>query len=267
MLTGLALHRERWRQEGDFCCRNFQVLEIQDFLFPSRLGPEGEELRSRYREWLRPFPGTVALHGPYLDLSPISLDEAIRRVTRHRYRQVLQVGQELGAAWVVIHGSFLRDRDGPGYRRHWLEANRDFWARFLEEMEPGWPGVLLENVHEPRPDLVGELVRGLDSPRFGVCLDLAHARIFGETPLAAWLEDLGPRIGCLHLSDNCGGADQHLDPGAGDMPWERIAAALEGWPHPLPLVVEAPGPAPRQLSFLKWLQGCVSGGAAPWRSG
>lgn len=69
-------------------------------------------------------------------------------------------------------------------------------------------------------------------PRLGLLLDVAHANIGVVKNLTneyLFDSDVGARLAHVHVSDNDGGADQHLPLGAargGGVPWPRIINAL-----------------------------------------
>ncbi len=64
----------------DFKKLNIGV-EIQDFVEPNLKEIEIEKLVSQYKTLLRDFPYTKSLHGPFLDLKPVSPDEDIRNIS------------------------------------------------------------------------------------------------------------------------------------------------------------------------------------------
>jgi sugar phosphate isomerase/epimerase len=126
----------------------------------------------------------------------------------------------------------------------------------LENLAPVFPG-------EPRvchdPAAVVGLIERLASPRVKMCFDLGHAHITGTLDaLPAAL----PHVALFHVHDNLGDRraargpatvdplrlDLHLPPGAGTLPWRRIAPLLGGHPAPLQLEVHLPRPEPVGLA-------------------
>lgn len=82
--------------------------------------------------------------------------------------------------------------------------------------------VCLENVFDPEYAPLAEIVRGVDHPAFGLCLDIGHANCFSPYPAEEWLWELYPYIRHFHLHDNHGKRDEHLGIGQGDLPWASI---------------------------------------------
>ena len=142
----------------------------------------------------------------------------------------------------------------------------------IENLAPVWPAPP-RLCHSPR--VVRELVDRLESPRVGLLFDVGHAQIAGAllgTDAAALLEPVLDAVLLFHVHDNLGarigepmpalaqgrrddhnGAaspwpmvpaaavdplllDLHLPPGAGRVPWERLAPTLVG--HGAPLMLE-----------------------------
>ena len=68
-----------------------------------------------------------------------------------------------------------------------------------------------------------------NEPRFGVCLDVAHAFI-GTQPLNEWFYDLSPYIRHLHINDNNGIEDSHNPVGSMDVPWNLYRDYIQSLP-------------------------------------
>ena len=72
----------------------------------------------------------LTLHGPFLDLNPVSYDTKIAGATRERYEQVYEVAQCLGAEKIIFHSCFLPQ---IYYLEGWVERTAEFWNDFLRE--------------------------------------------------------------------------------------------------------------------------------------
>ena len=73
--------------------------------------------------------------------------------------------------------------------------------------------------------------------RIGVCLDLGHAN-YSQVGIAGWFEELGEKIGYLHLSDNMGTYDDHLPLGQGSIDWDEADRLWRGLKRDTPLTLE-----------------------------
>jgi sugar phosphate isomerase/epimerase len=179
---------------------------------------------------------------------------------------LLKAYEAAGFTWVqVYHGlNFRTADDAPSARalaeRVELEERslRGFGAAAarlgtricVENLAPVYP--LPPRVcHEPAA--VARLVRRIASPSVAMLFDLGHGHIVAarrDAGLSALLEPELDAIGLFHVHDNLGARrhdvqapgvdplrlDLHLAPGAGTLPWGRIAGALRG--HGAPLMLE-----------------------------
>jgi sugar phosphate isomerase/epimerase len=150
-------------------------------------------------------PRVSALHGPYLDLVPGSMDEGIAAVTSERITRALEACEELGIGRVVFHSGWTR----PIYPDWlWVENNVRFWKGILAK-GPRGALILVENVFEPAPDRLVALVDEVGDEGLRICLDVGHANLCSPLGVEPWIEGLGPRIGHVHLHNNHGREDEH----------------------------------------------------------
>jgi sugar phosphate isomerase/epimerase len=75
-------------------------------------------------------------------------------------------------------------------------------------------------------DALLRLMDAVDNDNFGAVLDTGHQHAQKEI-LSLSIEKLGPRVYCLHASDNDGETNQHLAPGRGTVDWEDVFLALK----------------------------------------
>ena len=70
--------------------------------------------------------------------------------------------------------------------------------------------ICLENVMEPEPSFLTEIIRAADDPRLKICLDLGHANTcVSKVPAADWLSACAPYLSHVHLHNNNGDRDLH----------------------------------------------------------
>lgn len=118
----------------------------------------------------------------------------------------------------------------------------------------------LENLgrFEPLGDLehLPELVRRINLPNVGYCLDSGHAHVFGES-VVKWGEIMGDKLFTTHFHDNRGklsgikldsmfvgankGNDEHVSPGFGTISWLDVIAALKKINYRYPVNFETGG--------------------------
>ena len=157
------------------------------------------------------------LHAPYNELFPCAIDKKARELAVYRYRQAIDLANRYGATKVVIHGGY-----NPGiYFPVWyVEQSILFWKAFLE----GDPGVeiVLENVLEETPDMLLDIVKGVDDPRLRLCLDIGHVNAYSGVPVMDWLEAWAPYLSHFHIHNNDGSRDQHNALTDGTIPMAQL---------------------------------------------
>ena len=154
--------------------------------------------------------GSFWFHAPFAELSPASIDPKVRAVTALRYRQAVEMATSLGISRLVIHSGFI------------VEQSVVFWREFLREIPAGIT-IALENVMEPGPEMLVEIVRQVEDPRLGLCLDVGHANSrVSETPPLDWISPMAPYLRHVHLHNNDGDMDLHQSLGEGSVPMEAV---------------------------------------------
>ena len=181
---------------------------------------------------------TCAVHLPFFDIHPGSLDRLARHVCVERLLQAVDVAQTYAPAHYFAH---LDYRHGT-YGRHqdaWRSRVVETWNRILDHT--GDVPLFLENVYEDTPRHHVEVLRALGG-RARMCLDVGHwhsfARGYERGDLGLWLDTLGGLISHLHLHDNDGSADQHLGLGQGNIPWDLLWAWLKSSDTPITATFE-----------------------------
>lgn len=238
----------------DFLRQGVVGLEIADFARPNLLASGWQERLAEICNACRNWPGPITMHGPFIDLNPFSLEPGLRHLTLQRYRQALHIAKQLDACYLVLHSQFKPNLGQPDYTQHWLEGNLQFWSGMLPEIEASGTVVLLENLWDPRPDHLVELLQHLASPYIKVCLDVAHAHLFSEVTVDKWVSALADNLTYVHLSDNRGQWDEHLPLGVGNVDFDSLWSELAQTSQCPWYVLEVPTftGAVRSLQWLGW---------------
>lgn len=169
---------------------------------------------------------TVTLHGPFIDLSAGSPDPAVRKVTRQRLEQLLELVPLFKPQSVVCHAGYDTKRYG-WLKDAWRENSIEFWTWMAGRLAENGSRLMLENVYEDGPEDMHFLFESLKKPGVGFCLDAGHSSAFGQSGMEAWLKVLGPYLGQLHLHDNFGNSDEHLAMGSGSIDFSLIFGYLK----------------------------------------
>lgn len=168
----------------------------------------------------------ITFHAPFMDLNPGAADEKVREITTFRFGQVLDLVPLFHPRAIVLH---------PGYDRWrydddvdlWLENSLLTWKPLVERAESASVPMALENVFEEKPEILRRLLKEINSPFLGYCLDAGHGNLFSQVPLEEWVEVLGSRLMEIHLHDNHGEADDHLPLGQGNIDFSSLFSLLK----------------------------------------
>ncbi len=202
---------------------------------------------------------TCAVHLPFFDLHPGSLDRLIHRTTQDRLLQAVDVARVYRPVHFIAHLGYAH-LTYSNFQPLWLERSVTTWDAVLAHA--GDTPLFLENVFEASPDHHLTVLDALGG-RAKACLDLGHWHSFAHgherSNLGVWLDALGGRIGHLHLHDNDGSGDQHLGLGQGCIPWEQLWAWLALRPAPISVTFEPHTEADflSTQAYLAARQGCL----------
>lgn len=161
-------------------------------------------------------------HAPFAELSPCAIDPMIRAVALHRFRQSARLAMDYGIRRMVVHSGFLP----LVYYPIWFVEQG---SAFFRELLSGLPGdfqIMIENVLDPDPQPLLDLIQTINDPRVGICLDVGHAHSVSQIPVKDWIDTLAPHIRHYHLHDNTGEHDTHSLPGDGTIGFPGILDAI-----------------------------------------
>ena len=161
--------------------------------------------------------GRCVLHAPFNELFPCAIDKKARALACERYRQAIDIAKGYGATKVVIHGGY---NPRIYYPEWYVEQSVLFWKEFLKE-DPGVQ-IVVENVLEDNPDLLLDIIKGVNDPRLKLCLDLGHVNAYSEVPVMDWLVAWAPYISHFHIHNNDGSSDSHNALNSGTIPVKNL---------------------------------------------
>lgn len=164
----------------------------------------------------------LTLHGPFGDLCPGSFDPMIRDATRHRFELGATVAAHLGASHVVFHHGYVPGTSRPA---GWIRRCSLYWRDFLNG-KPSSTQFHNENMLEHGPEILREVLDAVDAPNFTACFDIGHGHCHSLVTPLRWVEELGTRIGYVHIHNNHGNDDEHLAPYDGTLDVAEVLRAL-----------------------------------------
>jgi sugar phosphate isomerase/epimerase len=169
---------------------------------------------------------TCAVHLPFFDLRPGSLDPMVRQASRERLLQAVNTAQVYAPAHFIAHLDY-NSVIYSHFEEAWLENSLRTWELVLDQTTDA--PLFLENVFELNPDHHVRVLQGLGG-KAGACLDVGHWHCFAagrrQGNLPQWLAALAPFRLHLHLHDNDGESDAHLGLGEGTIPWDQLWTGL-----------------------------------------
>jgi sugar phosphate isomerase/epimerase len=159
------------------------------------------------------------------------LTDSIRKASLGEMLASLEAAAELSPEKVVAHpghigglGAFVLD--------HAMALAMESLSTIVEKAQQLHLLLCVENMfpkHPPfvEPESFNDLFNRFSDLR--LTLDIGHAAIDSQKSRRAldFIHRWAPRIGHIHVSDNCGKRDDHLALGEGSIDFRKIAAALE----------------------------------------
>ncbi|MCM3881306.1 MAG: sugar phosphate isomerase/epimerase [Vicinamibacterales bacterium] len=231
-------HGERLRREHlvEMASRGFECLEV--FATRSHFDYHDTACNKLLGEWVREAGIQLhSVHAPIVDslvdnrwgraYSTAARDLNARQETLHEMDAALALARDVPFKYFVLHlGLPLAQRPGSG------DNNRDAALRTIEHIydsaEPLGVTLTLEVMDNAlsRPHvLVDMLEHDLDGLDIGLCMDVGHAHLLGDTAEA--IEVASEYLMTTHIHDNRGQKDDHLVPFEGSIDWAATVMELE----------------------------------------
>jgi len=185
------------------------------------------------------YQATITFHAPFMDLSPGSTDPEVRKLTRHRLQQTLDLVPLFKPLSVVCHPGY--DEKRYGYDpQEWVQLSLETWSWLADEVQTHSSRLMLENVYEHHPREIKMLMQNLDRKNVGFCLDIGHANVFSKTSLKIWITEMAPFMRQIHWHDNNIVKDDHLGLGKGTIDFDPLMAHLHTIRNTPPIITLEP---------------------------
>ncbi len=179
-------------------------LELAEFCTAYFMDEQYDEVKDQV-ERERRAADRFTFHMPFNELYPSAIDPKAVLLARERLDQAFALSKSFGIRKMIVHSGYVP----LIYYKSWFEERSVlFWKDFLRD-KPEDVLFCLENVMEDEPELLLRVVRGVDDPRFKLCLDVGHANCQSELPPIEWLRTDGAWIAHFHIHNNDGSRDQH----------------------------------------------------------
>lgn len=194
-------------------------IEIQTFYKPEKC--EDEDQINIHKEHIKGiFP--ISFHAPFADLCPGSWDAMVRDVARNRFELGYKIAEKLGVSYMVFHIWWV---PWAGQKEKRADRCANFRREFLE-----WKSEKIqyniENQFDFDPDVLLSVIQKINKDNVKVCLDIWHAHCHSKMPVVKRIKTLKEKIGYVHIHDNNGEEDEHLDIGKWNIPMVDVFNAL-----------------------------------------
>lgn len=199
-------------------------LELDDFCTAANMDIDFPRWDARTHDFLQ-CSNRFILHAPFAELTPCAVDPLVHDVTMRRLNQAAELCDRYNIRRMVIHSGFIPNVYFPVW---FVRQGSAFFREFLNN-RPADFQIMIENVLDPDPQPLFDMVSAIGDDRAGVCLDVGHANVVSKISIDGWLKTLAPKLTHLHVHDNDGGWDTHSIPGDGNLGFpglfDRILAA------------------------------------------
>lgn len=192
-----------------------------------RLARTGSGDLDRMRERLERDSLKVFTHGPFFGLDIASLDRCLSEYSADCLLIGLEATSRLGGKLMVIHTGYM-PQFSRGGRRHWFRNWSERMPRIIDRAGELGVTVALENTWDDRPEVLQHLAYLVPGGDVAFCLDTGHVNVFSRLPVRRWWDAIGDRVATIHLHDNDGLSDDHLEPGGGTFDFAELVRCIEG---------------------------------------
>ncbi len=188
-------------------------------------------------------------HAP-LDMNLGSVIDAERDFWISRARKILEFADATGIRKMNFHGGYTSLLIEGVTKKQVMKNNADSIVSLSSPRRACQ--ILLENTHEPLKDFLGVFK---DADNLHATIDVGHAFMHGGNMLVAKCIRGVPRISHLHLHDNNGKEDEHMEIGKGKINFPVIGKELKkinfGGTAALEIFTKNRAPAKTSLARLK----------------
>ena len=231
-------HGERLQREHlmEIASRGFETVEV--FATRSHVDYHDTSAIQSLARWLDDAAIQLhSVHAPIVDAlvndtwgraySTATRDNSAREATLHEMDAALDIARHIPFKFFVLHlGLPLAERPGPD------DNNRQAALKTIEHVyeraQPLGVTLALEVMDNPlstTPALVDMLEHDLDGLDIGLCMDVGHAHMLGDTADA--IETASEYLVTTHIHDNRRQKDDHLVPFEGSINWDATIMELE----------------------------------------
>lgn len=188
------------------------------------------------REFSRENGISLSLHPPY-NMNLCARGPFLRRFHIAYIQKCIYLADEIGATYITLHlGSFNRTALWATPRHHALGRLLKVLRSVLPICRKYGVSLALENMIPIPPEagfsFLGDNIEDfqyifsrIESDNIKMCLDIGHANT--SEGVLEYVDKLGENIIGVHVHDNHGDFDEHLEVGQGTVPWKELIPAIQ----------------------------------------
>jgi sugar phosphate isomerase/epimerase len=180
----------------------------------------------------------VTVHGPFEDLNPGFRDSLLRETVVRRFLYAIDFAKALGSVSLVLHSGSVPGLSEKRYEK-WFSNSIRTWEKVLSYAIEKDIIIALENIFDDSPGTLRRILDYFSSPYLQHCFDIGHYNLFvKETTVDEWLETFKDKLLEVHIHDNHGKRDEHLELGKGNINWLSFFNSLSKFPNYPILTIE-----------------------------
>lgn len=198
--------------------------------FASSLDNIDEVLNDHIEEMkkaLHGFNSELSMHSFFIDLTPVSADPMIKKISRMRFEQCFNAAKYLGARTLVFHTGFNASLKFSDYYNYFAQEYVLFWKEFVKRFEEAGITAVLENVEESSPEFILNVIKEVNSPNLMASIDIGHANLHSDVPVVSWIKSYDKHLYHMHIHNNYGDDDSHSSVLKGTINIDEVFEALD----------------------------------------
>ena len=265
-IFGLNVFLKPIEEYFEYVSRNgLQHMEIDLIAEHSYLESFTQERVTKLKHLAEDFQIDLSLHTPY-SINPSDRIEKIRYASVAYLKGCVSLAEQLNATHITAHiGYYIGPQSSTERRLEALERLVLTLEEVIQRCEKNNIRLALENVNFLSEfsefSLLGDnindfafLYSKINSPLLNMCLDIGHANI--TEGVITYIENFKDKIINVHIHDNMGEYDQHLNIGDGTVPWEDVGRAFKKIRYKGPFLSECFHSEPHEAkeALLKYLE-------------
>ena len=194
----------------------------------------------------------ITVHGPFSDLNCASLNDAIWNETIRQIGQCVEYCADFSDI-VVVHPGILSPLGGQLPDQAW-ERNVEALRRICDHSKDYGVTICLENMINMdkllcrAPSEIFGMIEAVGRENIGMTFDIGHSNTVGNVP--DFLKEKA-RFTHIHVHDNHGIKDEHLEVGVGTVDWGKALSALKDYKNVMVIEARNLEEGGRSLKFIR----------------